>query len=262
MAYLMNDGTKIYWQEQGEGEALLFIAGLGNACDVWHRATAELSRKFRTIVFDNRGMGRSDAPPGPYAIATMAEDAAAVLEAAGVAAAHVFGHSMGGMIAQELALRRPEKTRSLILGGTYCGGQRAVRAAPEVIDKLMARAVNPVEAFWAMAPHLYDASTPRWKLEEDLEVRSRAFPTRESYLAQLQAIMTWESFDRLNSIHAPTLVLHGETDQLIPVVNADILAQAIKGAKLVKLSAASHTFLTDKTEATTAAVLSFLQEAS
>jgi pimeloyl-ACP methyl ester carboxylesterase len=137
-----------------------------------------------------------------------------------------------------------------------------VRAAPEVIDKLMARAVNPVEAFWAMAPHLYDASTPREKLEEDLEVRSRAFPTRESYLAQLQAIVTWESFDRLNSIRFPTLVLHGETDQLIPIVNADILAQAITGAKLVKLGAASHTFLTDKTEAATEAVISFLQEAS
>jgi pimeloyl-ACP methyl ester carboxylesterase len=258
---LTSNGARIYWREQGEGEPLLLIAGLGNASDVWHRATAELSLKYRTIMFDNRGAGRSDIPPGPYAISTMADDAAAVLDAAGVDNARVFGHSMGGMIAQELALRHPVRVRSLILGGTYCGGEHAVLAAPEVLNKLMEKAVNPVEAFWAMAPYLYDASTPRELLQEDLEVRSRFFPTRESYLAQLQAIMAWDSYGRLSSIHVPTLVLHGETDQLIPVANADILARAIPGAKLVKLSKASHNFMTDQTQAATAAVLSFLQEA-
>ncbi len=262
MPYAISDGVRIYWHEQGEGDPLLLIMGLGWASDMWHRTTPELSPRYRTILFDNRGIGRSDFPPGPYSISSMADDAAAVLEAAGVEPAHVFGHSMGGMIAQELALRHPRRVRSLILGGTNCGGRHTVRAAPEVLDVLMARVTNPVDAFWALAPYIYDSSTPRQIIQEDLEVRIRAFPSRESYLAQLGAIMSWESFSRLNSIRVPTLVIHGETDQLIPAKNADILAREIPGAKLLKLSEASHVFTTDRPQESTRAILSFLQGAS
>lgn len=263
MPYVNSDGAKIYWQEQGEGEPILLIMGLGCASDLWHRTVPELSLQYRTLLFDNRGVGRSDSPSAPYSIATMADDAAAVLEAAGVESAHVFGYSMGGMIAQELALRHPRRVRSLILGSTNCGGQNAVHPAPEVLNVLMARGVaNPVEAFWAITPFIYDASTPREKLEEDLEVRSRAFPSRENYMAQLQAIMAWESHPRLNTINVPTLVIHGETDRLIPAENASIIAKAIPGAKLVKLAGASHIFTTDRPQEATEAILSFLQEAS
>jgi 3-oxoadipate enol-lactonase len=262
MPYLMSDGAKIYWREEGVGDPLLLIMGLGCSSDLWHRTTPELSLGYRTILFDNRGVGRSDAPPGPYSISQMAGDAAAVLEAAGIESAHVFGYSMGGMIAQELALQHPLKVRSLILGGTNCGGGRAVLAAPEVLNTLMTRVVNPVEAFWAMAPYLYDASTPREKLQEDLEVRSLSFPDRESYLAQLQAVMGWESYGRLNSLKVPTLVLHGETDQLVPAQNADILAREIPLAKLVKIAGAGHILLTDKHQEATGAILSFLKDVS
>jgi 3-oxoadipate enol-lactonase len=262
MPYLMSDGAKIYWREEGVGDPLLLIMGLGCSSDLWHRTTPELSLGYRTILFDNRGVGRSDAPPGPYSISQMAGDAAAVLEAAGIESAHVFGYSMGGMIAQELALQHPLKVRSLILGGTNCGGGHAVLAAPEVLNTLMTRVVNPVDAFWAMAPYLYDASTPREKLQEDLEVRSLSFPDRESYLAQLQAVMGWESYGRLNSLKVPTLVLHGETDQLVPAQNADILAREIPLAKLVKIAGAGHILLTDKHREATGAILSFLKDVS
>ncbi len=262
MPYTVNDGAKIYWHERGAGEPLLLIMGLGCASDLWHRTTPELSLEYKTILFDNRGIGRSDAPPGPYSISTMADDAAAVLKAAAVESAHVFGYSMGGMIAQELALRYPERVRSLILGATNCGGRHAVPPAPEVISVLMARADNPSDAFWAMVPYMYDASTPREKIQEDLEVRSLAFATRESYLAQLQAIIAWEAYRRLNSVKVPTLVIHGETDRLIPAANADILAKEIPNAKLVKLPDASHIFLTDRPQASTTAILSFLQDVS
>ena len=262
MPYALSDGARIYWHEQGAGDPLLLIMGLGWASDMWHRAIPVLSRSYRTILFDNRGIGHSDFPPGPYSISGMADDAAAVLDAASVESAHVFGHSMGGMIAQELALRHPRRVRSLILGGTYCGGQHIIPAAPEVLSVLTAKVTNPVDGFWALAPYIYDSSTPRAKIEEDLEVKIRAFPSRESYLAQLQAIMAWESFDRLNSIRVPTLVIHGETDQLIPAKNADILAREIPGAKLVKLAGASHVFTTDRPQEATRAILSFLKDAS
>ncbi|MBA3806489.1 MAG: alpha/beta fold hydrolase [Acidobacteria bacterium] len=263
MSYANNQGARIYWDEQGAGAPILLIMGLGCASDLWHRTIPALSNEYRIILFDNRGIGRSDAPPGPYSISQMADDAAAVLEAAAVETAHVFGLSMGGMIAQELALRHPARVRSLILGATNCGGSNAVHAAPEVIDVLLARSnINPVDAFWAIAPYIYDASTPREIIQADLDMRSRAFPSLESYMAQLQAIMAWESHSRLSSINIPTLVIHGETDQLIPAANADILAKEIPDAKLIKLDKASHVFTTDRPEETAAIILSFLQNVS
>lgn len=263
MPYVNNQGARIYWDAQGEGDPILLIMGLGCASDMWHRTIPELSNNYRTILLDNRGIGRSDAPPGPYSISLMADDAAAVLEASAVETAHVFGLSMGGMIAQELVLRHPARVRSLILGATNCGGSNAVHAAPEVIDVLLARAHNnPVDAFWAIAPYIYDASTPRELIQEDLDMRSHAFPSRESYMAQLDAILNWESHSRLNSIKIPTLVIHGETDQLIPAANADLLATEIPDAKLIKLGKASHVFTTDRPQETTATIMSFLQNVS
>ena len=261
MPYAAGDGAQIYWQEEGEGDPLVLIMGLGCSSEMWYRLAPVLSRQYRIISFDNRGVGRSDTPPGPYSIAAMADDAAAVLDAAAIESAHVVGFSMGGMIAQELALRHPARVRSLILGVTSCGGQHAVRAAPEVIDVLYARAYSsPVDAFWAMAPYTYDSATPREKIQEDLDVRRRAFPRRECYLAQLQAIIAWESYGRLKSITAPTLVIHGETDRLIPPENGDLLAREIPGASLVKLARASHSIQTDQTQETVGSILSFLQD--
>src|SRR5580658_2863613 len=134
MPFADNQGTKIYWDEQGTGAPILLIMGLGYPSAMWHRARPALSASYRTNAFDNRGAGQSDVPPGPYSIAAMASDAAAVLDAAGVSSAHVFGVSMGGMIAQEFALQYPAKARSLILGCTSPGGPVAIRAERKVSD--------------------------------------------------------------------------------------------------------------------------------
>src|SRR3984893_15429236 len=126
MPFAEKEGTKIYWDERGAGQPLLLIMGLGSTSDLWYRLLPMLSAHYRTILFDNRGVGRSDAPPGPYSIATMAGDALSVLDAAGAGRAHVFGFSMGGFIAQVLALRNPSRVMSLTLAGTACGGKEAV----------------------------------------------------------------------------------------------------------------------------------------
>ena len=125
MAFIENRGAKIYWDERGQSDPILLIMGLGYPSDMWHRTRPVLDQRYRTIVLDNRGVGRSEMPAGPYGIDLMASDALAVLDAAGVAKAHVFGISMGGMIAQELALRNPKRVRSLILGCTASGGPSA-----------------------------------------------------------------------------------------------------------------------------------------
>jgi pimeloyl-ACP methyl ester carboxylesterase len=193
-------------------------------------------------------------------MADMAADAAAVLDAAGVASAHVFGASMGGMIAQEFALTYPARVRALILGCTAVGGRDAVPARKEVAQALGARAtMTREEATRVMLPFIVDPSTPKERVEADLRIRLSTTVTNEGYFAQLAAIRAWPgTLSRLGAIAAPTLVIHGETDQLVPPENGRIVARAIPGAKLVMIPHASHLFMTDQPEAASQAVLSFL----
>lgn len=264
MPYVENEGTKIYWDERGKGqESLLLIMGLGSASDMWHRLLPVFAERYRTIFFDNRGVGQSDAHKGPYAIADMAKDAVAVMDASRVERAHVIGFSMGGFIAQELALRYSERVRRLVLASTACGGSRVVMAEPEVLMALEAKgAKTREEGFWTTAPYNYHPSTPRSLIEEDLAVTLRSPLKRESYQAQLQAIMTWEgTYSRLKKLSVPTLVLHGDSDRLIPTENGRVLAQVIPGAELVLIEGAGHRFMTDKLAEAGRCILSFLESA-
>ncbi len=261
MAFVENQGASIYWDEQGHGAPLLLIMGLGYSSHMWHRPRPALSQHYRTIALDNRGVGRSDVPPGPYPVATMASDAAAVLEAAGAESAHVFGVSMGGMIAQEFALRYPNRVRSLVLGCTAAGGPTAVRADAEATQMLMTRdKMTPEQALEAPVPFIYDSTTPRERIDEDLAIRRPWLPRPEAYTAQLQGIIAWESYSRLSGITAPTLVIHGQNDRLVPPGNGRLIAERILGAKLVMIPHASHLFTTDQPEAAHCAILEFLSQ--
>ena len=255
-----DDGVKIYWEEHGAGDPLLLIMGLGATLEWWHHILPLLSSKFRTIVYDNRGVGHNDVPTGPYSIPMMAGDAAAVLDAAGVASSRVFGASMGGMIAQELALNHPARVRALVLGCTACGGTHVVPAKREVGAALAARStMSREEASWAMAPYIFDAGTPRERVAQDIAVRLTATVTNDGYFAHLGAIRSWAgTHDRLAGLKMPVLVIHGETDQLVPPENGRIVAAAIPGSTLVMIPHASHIFFTDQFEASTHALLSFL----
>jgi 3-oxoadipate enol-lactonase len=258
MSFVENQGVKLYWDEQGQGEPLLLIMGLGYPSNLWHRTRPILSQHFHTVAFDNRGVGQSDVPSGPYSISTMASDAAAVLDAAGFSSAHIFGISMGGMIAQEFALQYPARTRSLILGCTSAGGPPAVRAERKVADILMARGMTLEQAREAILPYIYDSSTAREKVEEDLSLRRRWLPSLAGYMAQLQGILAWEAYSRIPQITAPTLVIHGKSDALVPPGNGELIAGRIPGAKLVLIEHASHLFLTDQTEVANKEILEFL----
>ena len=272
MPHLTRAGVRIYWEEEGREEhegldggapqhdPLLLIMGLGATLEWWNRLRPLLASRFRTILFDNRGVGRSDVPPGPYSIPMMADDASAVLDAAGVASAHVVGFSMGGCIAQELVLRHPARVRSLVLGCTSCGGRDAVPAAPEVRAALTSRAnMSREEAMWTMAPYTFDASTPREVIAGEFALRLRATVGNDGFFAQLEAIRMWPgSLSRLGAVSAPTLVIHGETDQLVPPENGRILARAIPHATLDMLPRASHIFMTDQFEPASQAILAFL----
>jgi 3-oxoadipate enol-lactonase len=262
MAFVENQGVQIYWDEQGQGEPVLLIMGLGWASPMWHRTRPVLAERYRTIALDNRGVGRSDMPPGPYSIALMASDAASVLDAADIESTHVYGISMGGMIAQEFALQYPERVRSLILGCTAAGGPTALRAEPEVLEVLTRRDLSPDASVAASNPFIYDSATPPERLDEDTAIRKQWWPNPVGYMAQFQGIIAWEAYSRLPQIAAPTLVIHGETDRLIPPGNAKLVAAKIRGAKLVMIPHASHIFPTDQPEAAHHAVLEFLSAQS
>jgi 3-oxoadipate enol-lactonase len=260
MPYVVNEGARIYWDEQGSGEPLLLIMGLGYTAHMWHRTRPLLAERYRTIAFDNRGVGRSEIPAGPYPIPLMASDAAAVLDAAEIESAHVFGVSMGGMIAQEFALQYPSRVRSLILGCTAAGGPTAVRSEPEVAHMLKARAqMTPEDAAEAALPFIYDIGTPRERVEEDLAIRRPWFAHPEAYLAQLQGILAWEGYSRLPTIRVPAFVIHGENDRLVAVGNGKLIADRIPAAKIMIVPHASHIFLTDQTALVHGAILDFLQ---
>ncbi len=261
MSFVDNQGVKIYWDELGSGEPFLLINGLGTSAHLWHRSRAVFANHYRTIALDNRGVGRSDVPAGIYSIGSMAADAIAVLDAAGVETAHVFGVSLGGMIAQELTLRHPQRVRSLILGCSTAGeptGPHAVPPDPDVLSALMRRSASAAESNEAFRPLLYDAGTPQERVDEDMAIRVRWYPTAEGYMGQLQGVSGWDAYGRLGDLHVPTLVIHGERDRLIPCANARILAGRIAGAQLALIPAAGHVFWTDQPEVVHERILAFL----
>jgi len=235
----------------GSGQPVLLIMGLSFTHDMWFRVLPILSGRYRTIFFDNRGMGRSDAPRGPYRMRLMAQDAAAVLDAAGVPAAHVIGASMGGMIAQELALCHPHRVLSLLLGCTSYGGLLA--RWPDLSKARMSR-----EA--ALIPLLYSPSTPRELIEEDFRVRAQAHWTNRGFWGQFGGILMWNSYRRLPRIKVPTLVVHGEEDRLVKPENGRVVAKRIPGARFELIPKAGHILVTDQLEACVGLMLEFLGE--
>ena len=239
----------LHVESAGAGEPVLLIMGLGMNATGWWRTVPVLSERFRVIAFDNRGVGRSPRPRGPYSVAQLADDAASVLDHAGEESAHVYGLSLGGMIAQQVALRYPDRVRSLVLGATTPGGEHAIAATQDVQDFLRLRERMTAEtAVWASVPINY---APRTRLEhgdriaEDVAQRLRYPIEREPYAAQLAAALGHDAYDRLPEIGVPTLVVHGEEDVLIPVGNADVLGARIPGAEVRTYAGAAHLYFTD-----------------
>ena len=245
------DTARIWWDADGadDGEAVLLIMGLAYPAAMWFRVLPALTRDYRVIRVDNRGAGHTgDVPGAPYTVETMAADCLAVLDEAGVQTAHFVGISMGGLMAQEIALSAPERVRSLCLVATHPGIPHAV-TNPEAMKLLGQRGtVTPEEAAEASIPFNYAPSTPRERIEEDWAVRLPLAASNEGYTAQAVGTSRWTGHDRLDRVTAPTLVVHGELDALVPPANGRILADRIPGAELVLVPEANHLLNTDQPE--------------
>jgi 3-oxoadipate enol-lactonase len=252
LATTLDGRTHLHWQTTGDGEPVLLIMGLGLSGGAWWRTVPVLARRLRVITFDNRGVGRSRAFSYAYTTEAMADDAATVLDAVGVQRAHVYGISLGGMVAQALALRHPERVHSLVLGATSPGGPRAARPSAEVGAFVRGRLrMAPEDAAWESVAINYG---PRCRaehferIEEDIAQRL-AHPFSEgAYRAQLFAAAWHNCLGALPRIAAPTLVVHGALDRLIPVANAHLIADRIPGARLRILDEAGHLYPTEAPE--------------
>jgi pimeloyl-ACP methyl ester carboxylesterase len=258
MPWATNKHARLYWEEEGAGDPLLLIMGLSFSLVMWGDLRSFLARYFRIVCFDNRCVGKSSAPLLPFSVAAMARDAASVMDAAGIETANILGISMGGMIAQELALRYPRRVNRLILGCTDAGGRWAVRAEARVLRALLSPFMTRESKLAAMKPFLYHPGTPAERIARDLRMIRDNAPILRGYLQQLAAISFWSSWRRLPQIDVPTLVIHGDSDRLIPPENARILADRIRGAKLTILADAGHVFPTDQPELTRMELLNFL----
>jgi 3-oxoadipate enol-lactonase len=244
--------TALHWDSTGTGDPVLMIMGLGLSGGAWWRTVPVLSRSLRVITFDNRGVGRSRARFHSYTTEAMADDAVSVLDAAGIERAHVYGFSLGGMVAQQLALRHPERVRSVVLGATHPGGPRAVRPDGDVIAFFRRRAsMPPKEAARASVPFNYGPRCRREhkdRIAEDIRRRlAHPFP-EQAYRAQICAASLHNCYRRLGRIDAPTLVVHGRNDRVVPVANAEILATRIPRAELRILEDSGHLYPTEQPE--------------
>jgi 3-oxoadipate enol-lactonase len=255
MPFATNGAVKLHWESFGEGPAVLLIAGQGMTAEGWWATIPVLSRSFRVIAFDHRDTGRSTRVPWPYGVAHMAEDAVAVLDAAGEQRAHVYGISLGSLVAQEVALRHPDRVQALVLGASSAGGFAGYKPSPSSFAQtflVRAGAMGPEEAEWAAVPYTYAEKTRRLhpeRIADDMAHRPSSPPEPLAYLHQAAAVATHDAYERLNRLAAPTLVVHGEQDVFVPPANALVLAERIPGAQLRLWPDAGHMYPIDEPEA-------------
>jgi pimeloyl-ACP methyl ester carboxylesterase len=234
---------ELWVERRGSGPDVLLIAGLGDPAEAWRPQLDGFADRYRVTAFDNRGVGRSPLPDEPLSVATMADDAAAILRALDVPAAHVAGFSMGSTIAQELALRHPELVRSLVLVSTYARPDALLRSQLEFWRWLGEAAPSErafLEAFftWVYTPRAHADGTVAHLVAEAL-----AFPHQQSvegFQAQLDACLAHDTADRLARIVAPTLVLAGELDIVLPPRLGRSVAAGIPNARFEVMAGEAH----------------------
>lgn len=258
------NGLNLYYEIHGEGFPLIMIMGISGDAYWWDTSLiTELSKEFKIILFDHMGVGRSDEPARTQ-IKEMADDTIGLMYALDIEKAHVFGISMGGMIAQENVLNYPEKVEKLILCSTDCGGSKALRPTNDVIQLMMSftRKDHNYEIAKKAVPLLFTEdfmkNNPNY-VNEKIENMIKIPTSASNYTNQLEAHVMFNSGRRLKQINTPTLILHGRNDILIPPENAEILAKLIPGANLIYFDEPAHWIFAPDPYLISNAIIEFLK---
>lgn len=243
----LSDGARIEFTDQGprDGDAVLFLQGLNAPGAAWAVQLAQFGQTHRCIAPDARGVGKSDAPQGPYTTRQLAADALAVLEACGVARAHVVGLSLGGAAGQELALAHPERVRSLALLGSFAVQSPRSRALMESWRELYPAVMPQHRAAWERQAYAWLFTEQFWQREANVRAALRFASTQaaqstQGFVGQIDAALNHDTRARLPSLSLPVVVLHGALDQLAPLAAGEELARLIPGAELVVLPEVGH----------------------
>jgi pimeloyl-ACP methyl ester carboxylesterase len=248
---------RIASEERGSGPPLLLVMGLGYGRWGWEPLVGPLAERHRVVRYDNRGIGGSDVPPGPYTVADLAADAVRVLDERGIERAHVAGTSLGGMVALELALSHPERVGKLALLCTTAGGAGAY-PMPEVTQRLFAEAAS-LEPDVALRRFVENAVSARGALVDELYAKRLAHPPDPAgWQAQAAAGASFDASARIGSIDRETLVLTGDEDNVIDARNSELLAERIPGARLQVFPGAGHLFFWERPAEVAAALTEFL----
>jgi 3-oxoadipate enol-lactonase len=252
-------GVRIAWERRGSGPPLLLIHGLGYARWGWEPVVDGLAEAHEVVLFDNRGIGDSDAPLGPYSARMLAEDAVAVLDAAGLERAHVLGTSLGGMVAQQVALDWPERVDRLVLACTTPGSESAAPMPEQTVRLIQESPALPREV--AMRRGVENALAPGADVAMIDRIMVHRIATAQplaAWLAQAAAGMSFDAWDRVREIGAPTLVLTGDLDVVVDPRNSALLAEMISGARIEVFPVAGHLFFWEQPERFVELVKEFL----
>lgn len=259
------DEVDLYYEIHGDGFPLVMIQGLSENVYWWDQPVIDgLSKHLKTVIFDNRGVGRSDALEVDLTIESMATDALGLMDALNINQAHILGHSMGGMIAQEIALKFPERVKKLILCSTSCGGSKAEMSSidtQKILTKLSFKGHTRKLVEEAM-PHIF---TKKF-MDENPEFMEKKIddiliiPTGPTtFKAQMGSWMRYTSCRKLKNLNIPTLIMHGKQDILVPPGNAELLAEKILTAETIFFGSNAHLIHTEEPDKFNAELLKFLK---
>jgi 3-oxoadipate enol-lactonase len=239
----------IAWERRGAGDPIVLVHGLGYARWGWEPVAEGLAESFEIVLIDNRGIGESDAPPGPYTAAEMAADVVAVMDEAGVETADVVGTSLGGMIAQELALSAPERVRKLVLVCTTPGGPNAAPMPAATVQLIVeAPALEPLVALRRFVENALAPDPPDELVERILAHRVATAQPLPAWAAQAAAGASFDAWDRLPGLRRPTLILHGNVDAVVDPANADLLLERIPNSVVERFEGCGHLLFWEEPE--------------
>lgn len=262
MEHAQVNGINIAHELGGAGTPMVMIHGAQGDQTMFAGLAATFRARFKVLTFDQRGSGLSDKPDMPYSVAMLADDTAALMDHLGLAQAHIIGVSMGGMVAQEFALRHARKVRSLVLGCTTPGGPKAIRATELATSAYSTKEMPAEERGRALAEAAftkgYVARHPEL-ISAMIELRRQRPIDPVGFARRMEALQTFDTYDRLPQIKCPTLVITGKDDALIPWENSRLIASRISGAQLRILEPAGHCFWLEQPEQAREAIEHFLQ---